>query len=457
MKGKIVLCADSQTLEHPEFIGLDDIRLDKVPWLIPISDPGEARAFVKESESIESIWVISSDDVDALNLAASLRKDDPVIEVVLALSETSGSLLSRASSAGVTEVLGLTRLCERFAVESARRNRMEEIGALAIFEGEGERSALTGARGEPMRENVQKGLSHSGSFIATFLSGSGGAGKSTITTLAAYLCARRGWRTLAFDADLQFGDLGDLARIQSRCSVDDVLEDPSRVATLVDECAVGEPCLISAPQRLERFETIAQHVCEVLECCSRSFEVILVNTGSSWAEYHASLLESSDAAVFILDQRASSVRACKHALDLCARMGIASGAFSYALNRCHRSAHFTAIDVATSMQGVHVMELNEGGSDVEELLGAGLAHELIADRNDLCVSIDSMLDEMLPTSSPKGMLDGGIRRQSVRHATGLRPRRRLKARRKRNEREACEDGSESMGRGALTWGRELIP
>ena len=68
----------------------------------------------------------------------------------------------------------------------------------------------------------------------------------------------------------------------------------------------------------------------------------------------------------------------------------------YALNRCERGALFTAMDIANVMHGAQVFELKEGGAEVEELMGAGLAEELASSRNDFCTSVAAMLDEVLP-------------------------------------------------------------
>lgn len=417
MNAKVILCADTESLARPGLLGLDDVDLEHLDWLIPVSDALEVRHLSLGHADIGSVWVVSNDDMEAINLAAALRKDRPDREILLILFETSGSALSRAQSAGVSEVLTYGDFCKRFAAELVRRKRMKEIEHLDLKSGEerpapsassnalGERSAGSfKSASSPQDQMHLQAPSDTGSIsqactIITVLSGSGGAGKSTITALASFLCAGFGKRVLALDADLQFGDLHRLMGPVSTLSIDDALEDPGQLSNLSEHAADGRPALLAAPRRLERFEAIAQHLDELVRTCSAHFDIIFVNTGASWAEYHASLLETSDTSLFIVDQRASSVRACQHALDLCMRMGIASGSFAYALNRCKRGAMFTNIDIAAAMQGVHVMELKDGGSEVEELLGAGLAEELIADKNVLCASLEALLEEILPQAT----------------------------------------------------------
>ena len=163
------------------------------------------------------------------------------------------------------------------------------------------------------------------------------------------------------------------------------------------------------------------------------FDVVVANTGAAWAEQHALLLERSSKALFLVDQRPSSLRACQHALDLCGRCGIATGPFLYAVNRCSKNALFTSIDVSCALRGAHVFELKDGGSEVEELLGAGLPFDLIEARNDLCASLERLLQGVLPGGRGAAVqLEGGAAR-----ATGLRLPMGKRSRKRRREAAPC--------------------
>ena len=61
-----------------------------------------------------------------------------------------------------------------------------------------------------------------------------------------------------------------------------------------------------------------------------------------------------------------------------------------------KGAPLSSIDVSCAMQGAHAVELREGGRDVEELLSAGMPLDLVADRNDLCTSLEQVLADLLP-------------------------------------------------------------
>jgi pilus assembly protein CpaE len=108
----------------------------------------------------------------------------------------------------------------------------------------------------------------------------------------------------------------------------------------------------------------------------------------------------------MLDQRPSSVRACNHALDLCARCGIATTSFSYLLNFCSKKSLLSALDVSCALKGAKVYEIKDGGTEVGELMGAGMAHKLAKLNNPLCTSIEKLLEETLyerikPSNEPE--------------------------------------------------------
>lgn len=468
--GKIVLCADRESLIRPGLIGLEEGSLEGREWLVPVPDGGEARTLVR-AHDVDEAWVVGSDELTGINLAAALRKDRPDLPVFLILFNASGSELSRAAQAGVTATLSAADFCRKYDGEKRRRSGTTTVevpfAAAAALRGEPavldesvalEEPADAVAAGSPRRAAIGATVKaaaagatplaeaatatmpmpacgvvsspeapgaaaatapasprkasdrEGGGFVLSFLSGSGGVGKSTVTAVATYRAAARGFRTVAVDCDFQFGDLAHLMGVKRPVTVDDVLGDPDTASALAAATEDGSPALVAAPARLERSEALAGHLAELFDACASAFEVVLVNTGAHWTEAHAQLLEASAASVFLMDQRASSVHSCRHSLELCMRLGIASAPFVFALNRCKRGALFSAVDIANVLQGAHVFELKDGGPEVEEMTGAGLAAELGAAKNDLCLSVDAMLDDLLPSGGAafgrRGRTDG---------------------------------------------------
>lgn len=424
MMGRIVLCADSESLRRPELMGLDGENLEALPWLECFASAEEARLFARESQGLDEAWIVSSDDVEAINVAAAIREDDADLDVYLVLFESSGSVLSRAQAAGVTGTLAKQGLAQRFALEKRKhaRHAAADAGARACAVAGGSFGYVSDARGGAKAGGLAEGslfaagpssaagssprlaLERTGpasaaaqhdAFVLAVVSGSGGAGKSSVAALAAYLASERGLRTLLLDGDLQFGDLHHLTGLAPAATLDELISREGAAERLGAD-ADGGLVLAGAPQRLEQADVVARELPALLGELRRGFDVIVVNTGASWADHHVVLLEQSTRTLFLVDQRASSVRACQHALELCARCGIATGSFVFALNRCGKGASFTSIDVSCALQGAHVVELAEGGHVVEELLGAGYPSELVAAANPFCASVDRLLDELLP-------------------------------------------------------------
>lgn len=185
------------------------------------------------------------------------------------------------------------------------------------------------------------------------------------------------------------------------------------------------PALLAAPERLESSEFVAHQAARLLDEVRMRFDVVIANTGSSWGEQHAALLERSSKALFLIDQHASSLRACRHALELCARCGIASGPFVFAVNRCSKNALITSLDASCALRGAPAVELLDGGSEVEELLEEGLACEAATSRNALYTSIDTLMLSLLPGCAQRERADGGARgKASSRRVGRFFPRRR---------------------------------
>ncbi len=405
---QVALCTDTPSLENPSLIGLEGESLENQPWLRVFCSALEARQSLRLSPASQEVWVVASDDVDPINLAAALKKDAQEQEVHLVSFENSGSLQSRARAAGLDGMLNQQDFIERYSHHKQRgSSRPADLGQAELYHAswgslvtEGnvfseEPSSKVAPRSEGLRV-----VSSRTAPVFTVLSASGGSGKSTVAALTAYFTQGLGYNTVLLDADLQFGDLHFLLGEEHPLAIDEVVESPYKLEQLRSEGM--RPVLIAAPRRLEQSETLLQEIPPLLDRLKVKFEVVVVNTGSFWTEQHALLLERSSTALFVLDQRPASMRACRHALDLCARCGIATHPFLFTLNKCSRNSPMTSIDASCALQGARVVELQDGGQEVDELLGAGMPLELINARNSLCLSIEQMVLDLLPSKPEKG-------------------------------------------------------
>ena len=430
MTERVALCIDEASCLEPELVGLAGEALDCQPWLVSFCDAEQARMEIARDHAITEAWVVSSDQVEPVNFAATLKADRPNLIVRLVAADRGGSLLSRAHTASIDEVISPSTFVRLYG---EARQRLGE----ASLEPSGQALAEIDAKAPGVSENteatalsapavLQESEAISSTFLMPVVSGSGGAGKSTIAVLSALIAAKMGLKTLLLDCDLQFGDAALMAGARDALTVEEAL---SRPAALDRACQAKGLAILAAPKRLEAADYLSRRVSELLGIVAAHFDVIVANTGSSWSEYHAALLERASAALFLVDQRASSLRACKHALELCARCGIATGPFKFALNRCAKGSLLNTIDVSCALQGQPVFELKDGGRDIEEYMGAGAAAELLGQKNDLCISLEHVLAQILP--DPSGT---GASPSSEEEANGSRKRGRHLLRRQRGAR-----------------------
>ena len=118
--GCVALCVDRLTCQSPQLIGLDGEALDAQRWLSVYVSGDEARTAVAERDGIDEVWVASCDDVDPINLAATLKADNPALPVLLVTTERCGSLCSRAHTASIDGVLDVRAFLERYSEVKAR-------------------------------------------------------------------------------------------------------------------------------------------------------------------------------------------------------------------------------------------------------------------------------------------------------------------------------------------------
>ena len=390
MNASVLLCIDEESARHPELVGLRGENLFGQPWLSVCTTAQEMRQVAAKNAAVEEVWVVSCSDVEPVNAAAAVKRDNPRRRVSLLCAQPSGSLHSRTKAAGIDEAMTHQALAERYALRKRRARVAAEPKACAPADEAV--SQLASKLREPLGgKNVSAGEKRAS--LITVVSGSGGAGKSAVSAVVTASLAARGAKTLLLDCDLQFGDMRDLFGAERAFGIDEVLTGVVAVPDLPrDERGM---CLVAAPRRLEQSEVVVRELPALIDSIVPHFDVIVANTGASWGEQHAILLERSSRALFLVDQRASSLRACRHAVELCARCGIAASPFLFVVNRCSKRSLFSSIDVSCAMQGARAAELRDGGAEVEQELGAGLAYELALSRNPFAQSVRDLIDEGL--------------------------------------------------------------
>lgn len=407
MRRKLI-CMDSKCARNPESYGIDSRVVSAQGCQVETSGV-RAREISQSNDDITSVFVVSCDEVDAINLAAAIKHDSPQKQVNLVVNNPTGSLKSRTVACGIDQVINLSSLGSVLGGGALPEEiGQSRVGKHQYFSPEDldvdEPTYLPCIPAPQFDVDRREVLNSSSPFsfdsdcwIMSVFSGSGGAGKSTVAAIAAQLLSSMGYKTLLVDCDLQFGDLRNAFKNVNCASIDQVVEHPEKMGPLVNGNADG-PCILQAPRSLESFEVVAPRINELLAQGSQAFEAIVVNTGSCWSDVHANLMRISSLSLFLIDQRVSSVRGCKHALELAERLNISSQSFKFALNRCGKKSALSAVDVQPTFGVNDVFELAEGSLEVEEKMCLGAVMDLVKQRNPLSMSVFEMLKIACPLS-----------------------------------------------------------
>ena len=372
---------------------------NKIVAMFPSSE--ECRKALQEKPT--ALPVIVCNDVGTItpiNLAAALCSDSPERDVYLMEEYPTESLALRARAAGIRGILSRSQARRLLEIDQELPERKL---ALPPIEATKQTAATIQAVAMPQLDHLPQAqaqaqvaapypISTDRGRIVGFLSGRGGVGKSTVALMTALLAQSRGIRVALVDLDLQFGDLDYLAgkepssKIQ-RLALEQSCADIHRF-TLSDEALT----LVFPPKHPEQGERFVADVPALLFGLAAQRDLVVINTGSFWTEIHAHTAQCCDHLAFLMDQRATSIEACKQVVDLCIRMQMPQARFIYLLNGCGRHAALTPLDVTLALGGAEVLGLADGGSLVDELLALGCPMELLISSNAFIASLEPLLD-----------------------------------------------------------------
>lgn len=416
---RAVLCASTEEVRHPELLGLPDENLVDQGWLAVMTDAERARSWIKAHGRGLKVWIAGSDDVCALNLAAAVRADGGAVQLVA--FHGSGSLASRARAAGISDVLDEAAFLQAYGtckqaalLQDSLARTKESTGPIDLMlreraakaaEQEGGSTAVPLPPSAPLASHseaapdlVQKapaGERPSGTIVSVVGAG-GGTGKSTVAVLLAVAVQQRGLRTAIVDADLQCGDVRYLMGADHALGIDELAAQPERASSLSSKGRL--PAVVASPEKLEASEELAGQVASVVRDLANRFDAVVVNTGPAWGDVQMDLIGLSDQVIFVLDQRPTSIRLCRHVLELCARCGAATKQFLFAVNRWSKQALFSGIDVAVALGAANTVELSDGGKAVQEYLGSGQPLDVADAHNPLYLSLAKLAMELFPES-----------------------------------------------------------
>lgn len=377
----------------------------------------------EEPRTVGAIVGHAGDGVSAMNLAAALARDGLASEVVLVARGASGSLRSRARSAGITQVVDATVAP---ALEASFEAEPPEPKAKEELRGEGARSRVPRAIDVPTVERHQEPIEATqvkarpvpapqsqvptrvsvparpadSAPILSVVSGRGGVGKTSLTALMAAVAARWGMDVALVDLDLSCGNLHscfgvgkgpDLVRI----APDGVPtpESMSRASVRCNEHVhLWGPC-----ERPEMAELVMPHVATLLSHLSTRFDLVLVDTSTTFTDGVAQAVQSCDRMMVVHDERPGAVSSAARMSALAVRLGVARTRIVRIVNLADPRAKGNSFEgrAEVGLETARMHRVVDGGLEAEELLSSGKVNELVGIDSEMIMGVAALLAQTL--------------------------------------------------------------
>ena len=224
--------------------------------------------------------------------------------------------------------------------------------------------------------------------LITFVSASGGVGKSTLALLIAYMCAQSGLNTVLMEGDLQFGDFNFwLGLDDSLPNLADENPKPVHVAQNLD--------VYKAPTFPELAEDVSDSIVDMREKLCAGYDIAFVDTGGFWSGFTADMLLSSDLFCMTIDNRSSSVAGAIKASELCSRLGIPLMRMAVLYNRYFSRAVVNEREVKKALDVQEVYCVPDGRSTIEDMVGSGNIEELFLSDNAMVNAVRNLVKPLV--------------------------------------------------------------
>ena len=351
----------------------DDLRVSS-PNLSGGADPGVLVGELDEGAS-------------SVNVAAALVADGRFSSVVLVKREASGSLRSRAARAGIDLVIDPLQLEPPLSqrAKGIPGHGREGPGLSALggdfgtgdFPAQGSRASLPVL--VPKMESDKVIGANRRAPIVAFASGRGGVGKTFLSAAFASTAARWGMSVAAIDLDLSCGNLCSNLGVVEISDFVRALEDAGTLGTAAAQGA-GSPSGVKVAGpcgRPEQAELVMPHVGELLEGASESFDLVVVDTSTTFTDAVAQAAQMADRLVLV-SRGGESLASLARASGLAVRLGVARASIARAENVVNprRKKGFDAARAQVGLEAARCFSIDDGGEEVRELSAAGRVGEL---------------------------------------------------------------------------------
>lgn len=373
------------------------------------------RAAVSRPDGISVMVGATGERVSEINLAAAVAKDGRARFVGIARRGVSGSFRSRATRAGVGLVVDLNDVGEEAPAALGRRAGMggeapgkrqpEDVPALRAARAE----ATPVTRGLSRRRDnavadLMLDLDEPSDSAATalapvlvFCSGRGGVGKTTIAACSAVIASRWGMRVCLLDLDLSCGNAHALLGLPGGPDLASLGKTATAPLAELSQTSSSGVALIGPCARPETAELVFPHVGSLIEKASREFDIVVVDTSTTFTDAVAQAAQRADRLVIVTDSREGSIAAAARTSGLAVRLGVARTRIARIENRANPrfKPDLSLGRAEVGLETARVYRVFEGGRDIGGLLGEGKAAELCEPGSMLADSLASSLAKLL--------------------------------------------------------------
>lgn len=426
-------------------------------------DPQASIAFAHNAEELRSqvlghnrgrlgvIVGLTDSGVSAVNLAAALARDGVATQVVLVARNASGSLKSRALSAGVSDVIDVALLPRGDAAADIDEPDLpsESVPTTVVMPSTPSPSAVPDVRDPyvpertrvpevPRRRPAPPREPRSGQWhvvepsstggrtrgpeaddgargpVLTFVSGRGGVGKTTLVAAQAAVAASWGMRVALCDLDLSCGNLYSLFGLPHGADLS--LLDGRGGSSGPGLQRLGEPAIegvrLWGPcERPEMAEVVMPHVSGMLRTLSSRYDIVLVDTSATFTDAVAQAAQACDRLLLVSDGGPGTAVALSRLGALAVRLGVARTRIVRLSNRCDPKGRDEVVlnRANVGLETARNLRVLEGGEEVGELLAAGRVVDAVGLVPDFGESAASALAKVLSEMGRLPRCDGAMR------------------------------------------------
>jgi pilus assembly protein CpaE len=350
-----------------------------VPGTIVCADPASLADRQPPGQPVVAVFGPTLADPSGLAEIDRLTRARPEIGVILAVAELSTGLFREALRSGARDVLA-------FPVEpGALTESVERVGR-----------SLVGTTPPPAPARPEQGR------IITVSSMKGGSGKTVVATNLAVALARRSEQPVAIvDADLQFGDVALMLRLNAPHTIVDAIPamdslDAQFLRSLLVRHEPSGLQVLPAPLEPSLAERVTgPDVLRILEVLRSFCSHVVIDTPAQFNDVVLSVIEAADDIVVVAGMEIPNVKNTKLGLQTMQRLGIPDSKLCLLVNRYNSKVQLDAKEVERTL-GLRARAHIPSDVVIPQAVNRGVSVVLDAPRSDVTRAFEELADLFSP-------------------------------------------------------------